>query len=315
MRKTIAIDLGGTKALGAVFSPQGEILTSKNVYLRGASGEAAGDLVLGLIDELESACPEGKVVAVGICVPGIAYQDSGCVWAPNIPGWDHYPLRERIRNKMGEGVHVRIESDRTCYILGETWKGAAKGSRNAIYMAVGTGIGAGIITEGRVLRGSGDIAGAIGWMGLEYPFREDYVQTGCFESYASGNGIGQRLWKAVLAAPEYSGVLSRKPVSELTSYDAFENYDSDPLARAVLDKAVVMWGMAAANLASLLDPEIIVFGGGVFGPAARFLDRIREEACKWGQPIVMKKLRFAVSELPGEAALFGAARLVAEESV
>ena len=77
--------------------------------------------VMGLIDELESAGPEGKVVAVGICVPGIAYQDSGCVWAPNIPGWDHYPLRERIRNKMGEGVHVRIESDRTCYILGETW--------------------------------------------------------------------------------------------------------------------------------------------------------------------------------------------------
>ena len=209
MRKTIAIDLGGTKALGAVFSPQGEILTSKNVYLRGASGEAAGNLVLGLIDELESAGPEGKVVAVGICVPGIAYQDSGCVWAPNIPGWDHYPLRERIRGKMGDGVHVRIESDRTCYILGETWKGAAKGSRNAIYMAVGTGIGAGIISEGRVLRGSGDIAGAIGWMGLECPFREDFVQTGCFESYASGNGIGQRLREAVLAAPEYSGVLSR----------------------------------------------------------------------------------------------------------
>ena len=306
----IAIDLGGTKVLGAVFSPQGEKLSEQTVYLHGAAGEEAGALVLGLIGDLASACPEGKTEAVGICVPGIAYRESGCVWAPNIPGWDHYPLKERIQGKLGDGVHVCVESDRTCYILGEAWKGAAQGYENAIYLAVGTGIGAGILSDGRIIHGQGDIAGAIGWWGLDCPYRNDYVHTGCFESYASGNGIGHRLREAVQATPGYTGALSRKPVAELSSYDAFACYDSDPLAKAVLDKAVELWGMAAANLASLLDPEIIVFGGGVFGPAARFLDRIREEACHWGQPLVLKKLRFAVSELPGKAALYGAARSV-----
>jgi glucokinase len=152
-------------------------------------------------------------------------------------------------------------------------------------------------------------------MALSSPFMDDYRQCGCFESFASGSGLGAQIQKAVKEHPEYTGVLSGKPVKELSSYDVFEHYDSDPLARSVLDKAIEMWGMGAANIVSLLNPEIVVFGGGIFGPAARFLDRIREEALKWGQPIAMRSVRFAVSELPGEAALYGAARLVIRDSL
>jgi len=306
----IAIDLGGTKALGAVFSPDGEIHTKKNCLLNGASGEEVGALVLDLIDDLREACPDGVLDSIGICVPGIVYRKTGCVWAPNIPGWDNYPLRERIAEKVGENVKVDIESDRTCYVLGEYWKGAARGCDNAIYIAVGTGIGAGILSDGRIIHGHGDIAGATGWMALDHPYSEAYDQVGCFEYYASGNGIGARLRQAVIESPDYKGILRGKPVDDLSSYDAFEHCDKDPLARSVLDKAIEMWGMAAANLVSLLDPEIVVFGGGIFGPASRFIDRVRDEACKWGQPTAMKTVRFAVSELPGEAALYGAARLM-----
>lgn len=116
--------------------------------------------------------------------------------------------------------------------------------------------------------------------------------------------------KAVKEDKEYAGVLSAKPVEELSSYDVFAHYDTDPLAAAVLDRAVQMWGMASANVISLLNPKMVVFGGGIFGPASRFLDRIREEALKWGQPYAVRDASFVVSELPGEAALYGAARLV-----
>lgn len=311
----IAIDLGGTKALGAVFTKGGKLLAKKHCYLEGASGEEAGKIVLELIGQLSEEGHDGKVEAVGICVPGIVYHEDGSVWAPNIPGWDRYPLRAEIEKALGNDALVVVESDRTCYVLGEAWKGAARGSSDAVYIAVGTGIGIGILSDNRVIRGKADIAGAAGWMALSSPFKEDYKPCGCFESYASGSGIGAQIKKAVREHPEYAGVLSRKPVGELSSYDVFENYDSDPLARSVLDKAIEMWGMGGANIVSLLNPEVVVFGGGIFGPAARFLDRIREEALKWGQPIAMKEVRFAVSELPGEAALYGAARLVIRDSV
>ena len=306
----IAIDLGGTKLLGAVFSQDGEILGKKACLLDGAAGEEAGEKVVELVRDLNQCCPEGAAQAVGICVPGIVYHADGSVWAPNIPGWERFPLRSRIRPAVGHHTRIEIESDRTCYILGEAWKGAARGCVDALYVAVGTGIGMGILLDGRVVRGHSDIAGAVGWMALENPFSEDFVSCGCFESYASGGGIGDRIRKAVLAHPDYAGELSRKPVDALSSYDVFAHYDTDPLAKAVLDKAIQMWGMASANMVSMLNPEVVVFGGGIFGPASRFLDRIRAEALRWGQPSAMKEVRFAVSQLPGEAALYGAAKLV-----
>ena len=101
-----------------------------------------------------------------------------------------------------------------------------------------------------------------------------------------------------------------KPIEEITSHDVFEAYDyQDPIAIQVLHKAIEFWGMATANLVSLFNPEKIVFGGGVFGPASRFIPQIYEEACKWGQPISMKQVEYCASEVQGEAALFGAAHL------
>lgn len=311
----IAIDLGGTKVLGAVFTPGGKLLAKKHCFLGGASGDEAGRLVIELICQLSAEGLDGTVEAIGICIPGIVYHEDGSVWAPNIPGWERYPLRSIIENRFGKETLVVVESDRACYVLGEAWKGAARGYSDAVYIAVGTGIGVGILSDGHVIRGHSDIAGAAGWTALCSPFKEEYRQCGCFESYASGGGIGFRIRQAVREHPEYSGILSTKPVEELSSYDVFANYDTDPLAAAVLYKAVEMWGMGAANIVSLLNPEIVVFGGGVFGPASRFLDRIYEEACKWGQPIAMKQVRFAVSELPGEAALYGAARLVIRDGL
>ena len=248
--------------------------------------------------------------AVGVAVPGIYRAERGTVWAPNIPGWDDYPLRAGLCQALGADTRVVIDSDRAAYILGETWRGAARGARDAIYLAVGTGLGAGILVDGCVLRGHADIGGAIGWLALDRPFREPYAGCGCFESHASGPGLTSVAQALIEESPAYSGELRRLGASDLSTAHLFDAYDrGDDIARRTLDEAIEFWGMAAANLVSLFNPETIIFGGGVFGPAARFLDRIQAEARRWAQPISMQQVRFVASTLGGDAGLYGAARL------
>ena len=146
----LGIDLGATKISAAVFSDDGEIVERRYALLEGRSGDDAGELVC---DTIKSLCADYQIDGAGICVPGIVYSKKGTVWCPNIPGWDEYPLRNRLEKSLGN-IRIEIESDRTCYILGEKWRGAAKDCDNAIYLAVGSGIGAGILLDGRVIHGA-----------------------------------------------------------------------------------------------------------------------------------------------------------------
>ena len=293
----IGIDLGGTKISAALFSKDGELIEKDYRLLGGATGSAVGVAVAEAILSLRAKRPDLPVEAVGICVPGIVYSKKGTVWAPNIPGWDNYPLKSDLKAVLNDrSIRIAIESDRTCYILGEVWKGAAQGCTDAIYLAVGTGIGAGILLDGRIIHGANDIVGATGWMALEPPYKEEFIPMGCFEYYASGTGIGNQ-------AKLLYGDESK------TSSDVFANYGKDPIATQILDKAIQMWGMGTANLVSLFNPQKVIFGGGIFGPAVQFIDRIRGEARKWGQPISMRDVKFCASAVGGDAALLGAAYL------
>jgi glucokinase len=309
----IGVDLGGTKLAAAVFNDDASIATRITVPLEGRSGSAVGRLLTGEIDKLLKETVKAKfpITGIGISIPGIYFAGTGCVWAPNIPDWKNYPLLEEVRSAMeGWDISVNIDSDRACYILGETWQGVAKGSSNAVFLAVGTGIGAGILCDGRIIRGHGDIAGAVGWMGLQRPFRDAYKPCGCFEYHASGEGIVKVTREMLIKEKEYSGYLGTLDLDRITTRDIFAAYDEgDRIARFALDEAVVIWGMAAANIVSTFNPEIIVLGGGVFGPAVRFIDRIRDEARKWAQPISMQQVRIEASTLGGDAGLLGAGKL------
>ncbi|MBR3064788.1 MAG: ROK family protein [Bacteroidales bacterium] len=298
----IGIDLGGTKIAAALFDRTGRMIDKTYRLLEGASGPAVGALVAEAVVALRQTHPAVPLDAVGVCVPGIVYSKKGTVWAPNIPGWDDYPLQAELAAAVGDpSVCIAVESDRTCYILGEVWKGAAKGCTDAIYLAVGTGIGAGILLDGRIIHGASDIVGATGWMALETPYRPEFEPVGCFEYYASGNGIGTQ-----------AKLLWNDPSK--TSYDVFAGYGTDPVATQILDKAIQLWGMGTANLVSLFNPQKVIFGGGVFGPAVQFIDRIYAEACKWGQPISMREVSFCASQVGGDAALLGAAYLGIRET-
>lgn len=310
----IGLDLGATKLAAARFTPDGDLADRQETLLRDRGGPEVGHLVSDAVRSQLRAAHDRRVdvSAVGICVPGV-YHVGGTVWAPNIRDWDDYPLLAEVRAAVPEGVAVAIDSDRACSILGETWRGAAQGARDAIFIAVGTGIGAGILVDGRVLRGHADVAGAIGWLALDRPYRDAYTGVGCFEYHASGAGLAHRVRDRVAQDAAYRGALREKPLDQLSTRDVFRAGDAgDPVAGRVLDAAVEFWAMVLANLVSVFNPERVIFGGGVFGPGARLLDRICEQAARWAQPIAMKQVKVSASALGADAALYGAARLALE---
>ncbi|MCF7832546.1 MAG: ROK family protein [Candidatus Marinimicrobia bacterium] len=305
----IAIDCGGTKIAAALFSEQGQILKEETLKLEGAGGKDAADKIVTLINSLlhHAQTSNSVPVSLGVCIPGIVYHDTGKVWAPNIPDWDEYPLLDHLLKSLPKSIKVSIDSDRACYILGETWMGSAKGAKNAIFVAVGTGIGAGILVDGKILRGHGDIAGATGWMALQRPYNKKFDACGNFEYYASGDGVARTAKEILKNTTGYEGTLNP---GTLRSEDVFEAFDKgDPVAIETFGQCIELWGMAVANYVSLFNPEKIILGGGVFGPAVKFIPQIMEEAKKWAQPISITQVSLKATTLGKHAGLIGAGRL------
>ena len=309
----IAVDLGGTKIASALFDQAGTAAHRQTTLLEKREGDDVGRLIAQTVHGLRviAETDGDQIDAIGICVPGISYAATGRVWAPNIPGWDDYPLMDVLRSAFpSPHTRISIDSDRACSILGEVWQGAEQGCRDAIFLAVGTGIGAGILVDGRILRGAHDIAGAIGWLALDRPFEQKYVACGCFEYHASGEGLAKVAQEYLPDTDAGLGALSSRIPAGITARDVFEAADAgDPLAGRVVAEGIEFWGMATANLVSLFNPEKIIFGGGVFGPALRYLDAIMHEARKWAQPISITHVTLEGSRLGGDAGLYGAAFL------
>jgi glucokinase len=306
----IGMDLGGTKLSAAIFSEDGRVISENLVPLQGRQGIEVGNLITTEAWKMLSSYPgtQGRITGLGICVPGIYNAATGEVWAPNIPGWENFPLRKKISTAFkNEEISISIDSDRTCSILGETWKGKAINCKNAIFLAVGTGIGAGIMCDGRIIRGEGGIAGAAGWMALSPEFDDKYSDCGYFEYHASGEGILKTANEQLRGQLHEGDISPRVFKNTREVFDAFDQ--GHPAATGAIDLAVTCWGMASANLVSIFNPEIIVFGGGIFGPASRFLDRIRQEASRWAQPLSLNRVRFETSALEGSAGLAGAGKL------
>ena len=304
----LGIDLGGTKLALAVFNETGKLIHRKIIAIENRKGDEVAALITTQITQIsvDALLKEDPVRSIGIAVPGIYHIKTGRVWAPNISGWEDYPLLDAIKKVSGE-MAITIDSDRACYILGELWQGNAKGCKDAIFLAVGTGIGAGILIDGNVLRGAHDIAGAIGWMALKPPFIDEYKNCGCFENYTSGEGIANFAQKLLKVIPNYSGVLKNISSENITCHNVFAAYESNDLvAGKVIEACIEFWGMAIANLVSLFNPEKIILGGGVFGPAIKLIPAIKKEAAKWAQPISMQQVDIISSGLGGDAGISGA---------
>ena len=305
------IDVGGTKISAALFTAGGRMLGRTKVPLVKGTAEKPVRQIIAIIRELEALARKrkGKIRAVGICIPGIVYAKSGKVWAPSIRGWDHFSLRDRLAAKTR--VPIVLDSDRSAYVLGEQWRGIARGKKDVVFLAVGTGIGAGILSGGRVCRGSKDISGAVGWFALDPRFRDEYAAMGCFEAESSGGSIGRKA-RELLEAGELSLMvkLVKGKIEAVTAETVVKAARrGDPLACHILDTAVVYLAMGIANIVSILNPEMIVLGGGLFQAGKLLFDPARKEFKKWAQPLAAKKVRLELSSLGENTGLYGAAKL------
>jgi glucokinase len=208
----------------------------------------------------------------------------GIAWAPNLWERTEVPLLREVSGRLP--VPILMESDRAGYVLGEQWLGIAQGLTDVVFVAIGTGIGAGIIAEGQLIRGIGGSAGAVGWMTLD----------------GSGN------WEALCAGP---GVARRGGRTSAESVVAAAQ-SGDEKCRRTLEETAAYIGMGVANLISIFNPQIVVLGGGVMQAGDLLLEPVRREVAKWALPRAVAQARIEISQLGERAGLLGAARLALE---
>lgn len=288
----LGVDMGGTKLYGALSEISGRIIAEAEVDRKGAAGEECYKLLTALIDDL-LACPElrgRRVRGIGVGAPGITHHREGIVkWAYAL-NWKDFPLKARLNKRYK--LPITVDNDVNLAALGELWFGVGQDAQNMVLVTIGAGIGAGIIIDGTLYRGSSEASGEIGHMlpGREY-LGKSYVDFGALESVASGTGMLKRIPKNVAAA----GNPSAEAILDAARQGA-------PWAREILDEAVDTLSIAIANLTVSLDPELIVLGGALT-PYALVL---KESISKRVQGTIPSLPRLEVSNLGPRATVMGA---------
>jgi glucokinase len=294
----LGIDLGGTKMYGALSDLGGTVLDEVIIGQHGTSGEESYDRLVTLIDRL-LASPKAlgrKVRGIGVGVPGITLHHRGIVkWAYTLQ-WRDFPLKARLSDRYE--LPITIDNDVNLAALGELWFGAGQNAQNMILIAIGTGIGAGIIIDGALYRGSTEASGEIGSMvpGREFLGR-DFRDFGALESVASGTGIAERAREVLKAqgAKIYPDGVTAEEV-----------FDAARLGQAwawsVIEETVDFLAMAIANLTVMFDPEVIILGGGV----SRSADMLIEPISRRINGAVPALPRLVTSRLGLRAAAMGA---------
>ncbi|MGB9863461.1 MAG: ROK family protein [Candidatus Saccharicenans sp.] len=309
-----AIDIGGTKIALALFTPSGKPVFRSRVRIDRRGGEEAVEQVISVYFQLEEEAREknGQVAAVGLCVPGVVNPRTGSVWVPNIRGWKDFDLLKRLKKDIRGRLVVL--SDRTAYVLGEAWKGAARGKNHVIYLAVGTGIGAGIMAEGRVIHGRSDLAGAVGWLALNPEFKPGYEKVGGWEWEASGQALERKAREFFRRHPELLNPVPAKNSSVHLSVNRTETEIFLEMARCgqaeakkIIEEMQNYLAMGLANLISTFNPEMVVLGGGLFNSADLFYQPLKEKFKIWAQPLAAREVEIVLSPLGQEAALYGCA--------
>lgn len=286
----LAVDLGGTKLAVALVDQHGNLLA----YRQAAVVKEDWYATARQIETETAACLAGLAAGghslrgTGVIVPGIASQ-GGTVWAPNLWGDCDAPLGAHLLSRLP--APVVIESDRSGYVLGEQWLGAARGARDVVFVAVGTGIGVGVLAGGVLLRGAAGIAGAAGWMALTPESNARYQRVGCWEAEAAGPALARK---------------AGRPTAEEAVAAARAG---DPRAREAIADVARWLGLGVANLVSLFNPEIVVLGGGLMAAGEFFLDTVRRIVLERAQPRSARMARIELSRLGPEVGLLGAARL------
>ncbi len=316
---TIGLDLGGTNTEGVLLTGENETAVRRSIATEADGGPAhVIQRLADLVDELVTAggCDRSQIYAVGVGAPGpMSYASGVILHAPNLPDWKNVPLRDELC--AATSMSVALENDANAAAFGEFVAGAGKTVNDMVMLTLGTGIGGGIIVDGRLLRGSHDNAGEIGHIIVEPDGRPcPCGQRGCLERYASARAIGERMTEAIRSG-ESSAL--RRQVDSGRTIDARDvdqaARDGDPAAMRVWDEACRYLAAASVTIQHMINPQRVVLAGGLIGAGERLLDSVREHFRRLTWNSAPDGPEFVFATLGIDAGVVGAAALARDAEI
>lgn len=302
------IDVGGTTVKCGLFSVKGDILDKWEIPTRTENNgvNILPDVAAAIDAKIqEKGIARDTIAGVGVGIPGPVNEDGAVICAVNLH-WGYVELEKELEKLTG--LTVKAGNDANVAALGEMWKGGGAGYHNVVMVTLGTGVGGGIIVNGKIVTGTHGAGGEIGHIHVE----DDETMScncgnqGCLEQYASATGV-VRLANRMLEATDKASVLRNEEVTAKAVFDAVKA--GDELAMEVAEKFGKYLGTALAVIAGVVDPEVFVIGGGVSKAGKILLDYVE----KYYKKYVFQGSRdcaFALAELGNDAGICGAAKLV-----
>jgi glucokinase len=307
------VDVGGTKVLGVAMAADGTVLAEHRVPTP-ATAATLLDALQGLVVELDRVT--GTRPPVGLGIPGLVDDGGGIRFAPNLAGVSGTPVRSEVARMLGPDRRVVVENDATCAGWGESVFGAARGARHALIVTLGTGIGGALMVDGKLLRGAHGFAGEIGHMVVDPsgPLCPCGRQ-GCWERYASGSGLGRLAREAAHAglSARLVELAGGDPEAVRGEHVTVAAGEGDPGAVDVMGRFAWWLATGLANLANLLDPEVIVIGGGLVAAGEILMAPTRRAVRGMVEAGSLRpKIEVVAAQLGERAGAIGAAALALE---
>ena len=311
MKFGFGIDLGGTTVKLAYFDETGTMLDKWEIPTNTAENGKyiLPDIAAAILKYMEEkSISKEDIIGAGIGVPG-SVNSQGIVAGCDNLGWGHFNVKEALEPLLG--MRVVAGNDATVAALGECWKGGGKGYDSMVLVTLGTGVGGGIIVDGKPVHGATGAGGEIGHMVLN---RNETAKcgcgkSGCVEQYCSATGIA-RLTR--LALSETDTPSSLRALDKIVAKDVFDAAKAgDQLALEVLEQVYAYMGEFIANICCVVNPQIVVFGGGVSRAGEPLLEGVKRYFAKWGYH-ACQETKFALATLGNDAGAYGAFKLVAE---
>ncbi|TCL64087.1 ROK family protein [Rhizobium sp. BK251] len=306
-RIAIGIDLGGTQVRAALVDERGNLIArcEERTDAQGGPDRILAQ-IRGLADELVATSKPSAIVGIGVSAPGPIDTVAGIATSiPTLSGFTDFPLREELQKRFS--FPVSLENDGIAAAIGEWQFGAGKGVDNLVYVTVSTGIGGGVVSDGRVLRGRKGMAAHIGHMSV-MPNGEPCPcgNRGCFEAYGSGTAFTRR---ARAWAAEHRSTTLGKSGAEIHSRDVFSAARSgDSLANQLIEEEAEILGRGFTSLIHIFSPDILVMGGGLSNEFDRLQPGIRNYIKEWAMP-GFKDVELFRAALGQNSGLIGAAAL------
>lgn len=312
-KAALGVDIGGTKVAIGVVSREGKIIVQQRApMVASGSAEAGLDAVTVAIDSMLSNTTM-EIESIGICAPGPLDPTRGIVLnPPNVPCWRNFPLAEKVSAKYR--VPVKVDNDANAAALAETLWGVARGFRYVFYATIGTGIGSGIVFDGSIYHGNTGSAGEGGHVSIDYHGPVCACgKRGCIEILAAGPAIGLRARSKIATEPTRGSLLvslAGGDVAAVTSETVGRAYaQGDALAREILLDTVDLLAPWLGNIVDLLDPDVIVIGGGVAVMLKPFFDELKRRLPSWCVNPHVSDIPLLMAHYGADAGIAGGAAL------